>query len=195
MSDRVAVMNLGRVEQVGPPARGLPAAGHALRGRLRRRLQPLPRARSARRSPTAATARRGRLGTLVVAQASPGLATGADVVAIVRPEGVRPAAAARSPSTAASPTCIPGPPVHLTLGARSASWRASPRATRDRRAATRFGWEPATSGSCRRRRRGAGVTFALAGRCAATGDLGAVAATADLAVGARVPHVARLGAS
>jgi uncharacterized Ntn-hydrolase superfamily protein len=33
------------------------------------------------------------------------------------------------------------------------------------------------------------VTFALAGRCAATGALGACAATADLAVGARVPHV------
>jgi uncharacterized Ntn-hydrolase superfamily protein len=34
------------------------------------------------------------------------------------------------------------------------------------------------------------VTFALAARCAATGALGACAATADLAVGARVPHVA-----
>jgi uncharacterized Ntn-hydrolase superfamily protein len=33
------------------------------------------------------------------------------------------------------------------------------------------------------------MTYALAGRCAATGDLGACAATADLAVGARVPHV------
>lgn len=34
------------------------------------------------------------------------------------------------------------------------------------------------------------MTFALAARCSATGAFGACAATADLAVGARVPHVA-----
>jgi len=34
----------------------------------------------------------------------------------------------------------------------------------------------------------AGMTFSLLGRCAATGALGACTATADLAVGARVPH-------
>jgi uncharacterized Ntn-hydrolase superfamily protein len=33
------------------------------------------------------------------------------------------------------------------------------------------------------------VTYALAARCSSSGELGACAATADLAVGARVPHV------
>ena len=40
MSDRVAVFNKGRIEQIGSPARGLRAPGHRLRRRLRRRLQP-----------------------------------------------------------------------------------------------------------------------------------------------------------
>ena len=40
MSDRIAVMNDGRVEQVGDPERGLRAAGDDLRRRLHRRLQP-----------------------------------------------------------------------------------------------------------------------------------------------------------
>ena len=40
MSDRIAVMNRGRVEQVGRPRGGLRAAGDDLRRRLHRRLQP-----------------------------------------------------------------------------------------------------------------------------------------------------------
>ena len=40
MSDRIAVFNHGRIEQVGTPRRGLRAPGHAVRGRLRRHLQP-----------------------------------------------------------------------------------------------------------------------------------------------------------
>ena len=40
MSDRVAVMNGGRVEQAGTPARDLRGAGDGVRGRLPRRLEP-----------------------------------------------------------------------------------------------------------------------------------------------------------
>ena len=47
MSDRIAVMNGGRVEQIGRPGGGLRAAGDDLRRRLHRRLQP-----DARRSST-----------------------------------------------------------------------------------------------------------------------------------------------
>ncbi len=39
MSDRIAVMNAGRVEQLGTPARGLRAAPDPVRGRLHRHLQ------------------------------------------------------------------------------------------------------------------------------------------------------------
>ena len=40
MSDRLAVFNSGRIEQVGHAGRGLRAAGDAVRGRLRRHLEP-----------------------------------------------------------------------------------------------------------------------------------------------------------
>ena len=43
MSDRIVVMNLGRIEQVGTPTRPLLPAADALRGRLLRRQQPDPR--------------------------------------------------------------------------------------------------------------------------------------------------------
>ena len=45
MSDRIAVFNEGRIEQVATPARALRAAGDAVRGRLRRHLQRARRAR------------------------------------------------------------------------------------------------------------------------------------------------------
>ena len=51
MSDRVAVMNGGRVEQSGPPQVDVRGARDALRGRLPRRLE--PRARRGRRAGTA----------------------------------------------------------------------------------------------------------------------------------------------
>ena len=39
MSDRLAVFNHGRIEQIGTPGRHLRASRHRLRGRLRRRVQ------------------------------------------------------------------------------------------------------------------------------------------------------------
>ena len=48
MSDRIAVMNYGRFEQVGTQARGLHAPGDALRRRLRRPFQPDQRQSGAR---------------------------------------------------------------------------------------------------------------------------------------------------
>ena len=44
MSDRIAVFNHGRIEQIGAPGRDLRAAGDGLRRRLRGRLQPARRA-------------------------------------------------------------------------------------------------------------------------------------------------------
>ena len=43
MSDRLAVFNRGRIEQIGAPARGLRAAGDAVRRRLRRHVEPAQR--------------------------------------------------------------------------------------------------------------------------------------------------------
>ena len=43
LSDRIAVMNQGRIEQLGAAARGLRAPGDALRRRLHRRIEPAPR--------------------------------------------------------------------------------------------------------------------------------------------------------
>ncbi len=54
MSDRIAVFNEGRIEQVSPPRRALRAAGERVRRRLRRRLQPA----RARRQAASRSARR-----------------------------------------------------------------------------------------------------------------------------------------
>ena len=48
MSDRIAVFNDGRIEQVGSPARGVRAPGHAVRRRLRRHVEPAARPGGAR---------------------------------------------------------------------------------------------------------------------------------------------------
>ena len=50
MSDRVAVMNLGLLEQLGTPEDIYHRPAHAVRGRLRRQGQPLPRAGRERRT-------------------------------------------------------------------------------------------------------------------------------------------------
>ena len=58
MSDRIAVFNHGRIEQVGTPARGLRAPGDGVRRRLRRHVEPARRAsRAARCSATTAPVR------------------------------------------------------------------------------------------------------------------------------------------
>ena len=48
MSDRIAVFNEGRIEQVGTPAEIYEQPGNAVRGRVRRHLEPARRARSPR---------------------------------------------------------------------------------------------------------------------------------------------------
>ena len=55
MSDRLAVFNEGRIEQLGAPGRGLRAAAERVRGRLRRRLE---RARARRPASTRSARRR-----------------------------------------------------------------------------------------------------------------------------------------
>ena len=51
MSDRIAVFNEGRIEQVGAPDRGLRAARERVRRRLRRRLEPARARRAALHGP------------------------------------------------------------------------------------------------------------------------------------------------
>ena len=51
VADRVAVMNEGRIEQVGTPGRGLPSSRHALRLQLSRQREPVSRPRSTRKLP------------------------------------------------------------------------------------------------------------------------------------------------
>ena len=64
MSDRIAVFNEGRIEQVSPPRRALRAPGERVRRRLRRRLQPARARRRALHDPAGEdrAARPGRLG-------------------------------------------------------------------------------------------------------------------------------------
>ena len=50
MSDRIAVFNDGRIEQVGTPGRGLRAPGDGVRRGLRRHVEPARRGEAARRS-------------------------------------------------------------------------------------------------------------------------------------------------
>ena len=58
MSDRIAVMDKGRVQQVGPPNEIYEAAGQPVRRRLHRRVQHLRRRRRSRRRQRAAGAAR-----------------------------------------------------------------------------------------------------------------------------------------
>ncbi len=84
MSDRIAVMNHGRFEQVARARGGLRAPGDHLRRRLHRRLQ--PDAREHRRGRTSGE-REVRLDTgIEVDAAVDGLAVGERIHAVVRPE-------------------------------------------------------------------------------------------------------------
>ena len=101
MSDRIAVMNDGRIEQVGTPARGLRGPGDRVRRRLPRRLEPdgrrapigarRPAARVARRRVRAARRLRRRR-----RRAAP-------VKVVVRPERWSCSAARRRSATTACP--------------------------------------------------------------------------------------------
>ena len=194
MSDRVAVMNLGRVEQIGGPrevyarpstlfvAQFVGASNHfparvvevLADGRYRadlgaardvagrRRGGPRQRRRRRRHRPPRAGARRAGTGERPGEIAHLGPRRGR----LLRRPGRAPHRRdrGRRPSAAsrpAAPTAPRRPP--LPLG-RSDVWLVP------------------------RRRRG-DVTFALAARCELTGAFGACAATADIAVGARVGHV------
>ena len=79
MSDRLAVFNRGRIEQVGSPAERLRAAGDAVRRRLRRDVEPAAAARSRGRS-SARTAR-SPSGPRRSASAEPDARPGADEIA------------------------------------------------------------------------------------------------------------------
>ena len=85
MSDRIAVMSQGRVEQVGPPEGDLRGARHRLRRRLPRRLEPDGCARR-RASATAAAGSRSASSSWSPARATRD--TAGDCKITIRPERV-----------------------------------------------------------------------------------------------------------
>ena len=118
MSDRIAVMNDGRIEQLGIAAGDLRAAGHPVRGRLHRHVELCSTAASSASTDGVAVLglRRGRAGA--GAGAGDGIGAGDDLELSVRPEkidlhrtaGPRPATAACSPAwSPRSSTTAPRP--------------------------------------------------------------------------------------
>ena len=82
MSDRIVVMNLGRIEQVGTPQRPLLPPAHPLRGRLLRRQQPDRRDRVG--CERMSTPPLGRF----LSQTVSGITRGAKVLVGIRPESL-----------------------------------------------------------------------------------------------------------
>ena len=143
MSDRVAVMNRGRIEQVGRPREvylqpstlfvaEFVGASNRLAARV---VEVLPDG--------SYRADLGALGTWPVAGVA-GLAAGSKAVAIVRPEQVRPADAAICVDGRVTDASYVGPAEHLTIETIVGEVRclASGRYNRPE-AVARFGWEPA----------------------------------------------------
>ena len=125
-------------------------------------------------------------------------AVGDQAVAIVRPEAMRTADgvgdAGASDGTVTDVAYL-GPQVQYTVDAGGLGHRRHAVSRRGRRSAAqrrrpavslaaRSAWLVARTWAGRRRP----MTFSLVARCPRTGQLGAAVATADIAVGARVPH-------
>ena len=88
MADRIGIMNLGRLLEMGAPARPVLAPGDALRRDLPRRGEPDPRAPHARRHPDGRHHGRRRRARRAATREN-------EVVAVVRPEEIEVAAYAR----------------------------------------------------------------------------------------------------
>ena len=74
----------------------------------------------------------------------PGLAIGADAVAIVRPEGVRPGGGTIAVDGSVTDVAYLGPSVHLTIERADGHLACiAPGRSETAESATRFGWEPA----------------------------------------------------
>ncbi len=82
ISDRVAVMYGGKIEQVGAPGRDVRQPGDAVRGRVHRHDEPSGRRRSTM------TARSTTAGSSLRVDAARGLPRGERVLCLVRPETV-----------------------------------------------------------------------------------------------------------
>ena len=102
MSDRIAVMSNGRVEQVAPPRRSLRGTVHRLRRRFPRRLQPDAGDRPRRRQPGAA-AGSGSTASSCRRRARGDTATSGETKATIRPERVR-----LEPQSASGENRVPG---------------------------------------------------------------------------------------
>jgi spermidine/putrescine transport system ATP-binding protein len=142
MSDRVAVMHLGRIEQVGRPREVYPrpstlfVAGFV--GASNRFAATVRESLGTGRY----RADLGPLGTWEV-PGPPGLADGADAVAIVRPEGVRPGGGTIAVDGSVRDVSFLGPSVHLTIEIPGGTLRCiAPGRSEAAESATRFGWEP-----------------------------------------------------
>ena len=102
MSDRLAVFNHGRIEQVGSPAERLRAAGDPVRRRLRRDVEPARGATSRRRS----SARPGRSpsGPRRSASPSPTRTSAADEIVARSAGSGRSSTSVRTPASSSSST-------------------------------------------------------------------------------------------
>ena len=105
MSDRLAVFNRGRIEQVGAPAEVYERPATRVRGRLRRDLEPAPRRGRAgdRRRRTA----RSRSGPRRSGSPSPTTPVGADEIVGDRDASARSSTSARTPATSSRSTPAP----------------------------------------------------------------------------------------
>ncbi len=200
MSDRVAIMHKGRIEQIGGPREVYRRPQHAVCRRLRRRLEPLPGAscRAAgdglipRRHGHAGNARRARR------RGAGGRATRWWPLSAPRRFAPPRASATRCVDGTVTDVSFMGPQTQYTVDAGGLGTAAmlSPAddddllhsgAAQQFRFAARSAWLVAADPG-----RSTAPDDVLAARAVRrhTGHLGAAMATADIAVGARVPHAA-----
>ncbi len=143
MSDRVAVMHLGRIEQVGRPREVYPRPTTLFVAGFVGASNRFPATIRAALPDGRYTIDLAELGTWDVPGVT-GLAIGADAVAIVRPEGVRPGGGTIAVDGSVTDVAYLGPSVHLTIERPNGHLACiAPGRSETAESATRFGWEPA----------------------------------------------------
>jgi spermidine/putrescine transport system ATP-binding protein len=136
-------MHLGQIQQVGRPREVYPRPSTLFVAGFVGASNRFPATVRAALPDGRYTADLAELGTWDVLGV-PGLAIGADVVAIVRPEGVRPGGGTIAVDGTVADVSYLGPSVHLTVDADGRGLVCTaPGRSETAESATRFGWEPA----------------------------------------------------
>lgn len=143
MSDRVAVMHRGRIEQVGAPREVYPQPSTLFVAEFVGASNRLPARVADVLGDGRYRADLGPLGSWEVAGAA-GLGAGDQAIAIVRPEQVRPGAGAIALDARVTDVAFVGPAVHLTAETAAGELRCvAPGRASGAETATRLGWEAA----------------------------------------------------